>query len=154
MKNYNSPLIIKFLDLILPKDLHHLIGDLEEEYHLHRNREGRTYAYLSLWSQVLRSIPYFILQSLIWNTVMILNYLKVTWRNIRKHKSFSLINILGLAASMSVCLLIILFIVDQKSYDQFNSKAERIYRITSNYKSSHNYETTSFATSPADLADL
>ena len=153
MKNYNSPLIIKFLDLILPKDLHHLIGDLEEEYHLHRNREGRTYAYLSLWGQVLRSIPYFILQSLIWNTVMILNYLKVTWRSIKKHKSFSLINILGLAASMSVCLLIMLFIIDQRSYDRFHEHADRIYRINSDFKSGSNNEASLYATSPGGLAE-
>ena len=153
MKNYSSPLIIKILDLLLPHDLHHLIGDLEEEYHLNRRREGRTYAYLSLWSQALRSVPYFLLQSLIWNTVMILNYLKVTWRSIKKHKSFSLINILGLAASMSVCLLIMLFIIDQRSYDRFHEHSDRIYRINSDFKSGSNNEPFLYATSPADLAD-
>ncbi|MGK7370324.1 MAG: ABC transporter permease [Candidatus Halalkalibacterium sp. M3_1C_030] len=153
MKEFSSPMIIKLLDVILPKDLHHLIGDLEEEYHLNKRREGRAYAYLSLWSQVLRSIPYFILQSLIWNTVMILNYLKVTWRSIKKHKSFSLINILGLAASMSVCLLIMLFIIDQRSYDRFHEHADRIYRVNSDFKSGSNNEPFLYATSPADLAD-
>lgn len=153
MENFNTPLLIKILDHLLPHDLHHLLGDLEEEFHLNRKREGQTYAYLSLSSQVFRSIPYFILQSLIWNTVMIFNYLKETWRSIKKHKSFSLINILGLAASMSVCLLIILFIVDQKSYDRFNSKSDRIYRITSYFKSPSINNPDDYATSPADLAD-
>lgn len=152
MKNYSTPFIIKVLDVLLPHDLHHLIGDLEEEYHWNKNNEGRSYAYLSLWSQVLRSIPYFILQSLIWNTVMILNYLKVTWRGIKKHKSFSLINILGLAASMAVCLLIMLFIIDQRSYDRFHEHADRIYRVNSDFKSGGNNESILYATSPADLA--
>lgn len=151
--DYESPLLAKILDKLLPPDLHHLIGDLEEEYHHNRKRMGPTRARLRFWSQVIRTAPYFFLQSLIWNLVMLFNYLKVTWRNIRKHKSFSLINILGLATSMSVCLLIILFIVDQKSYDQFNHKADRIYRITSSYKSPSNNDPIDFATSPASLAD-
>lgn len=153
MENYTTPVIIKVLDILLPQDLHHLIGDLEEEYHLNKKREGRTRAYLSLWSQVLRSIPYFVLQSLIWNTVMILNYLKVTWRNINKHKSFSMINILGLAASMSVCLLIMLFIIDQRSYDRFHEHSDRIYRINSDFKSGSIDEPMLYATSPANLAE-
>ena len=154
MNKFTSPSILKFLDAILPHELHHLVGDLEEEFHLNMKREGRLKAYLSLWSQILRSIPYFIFQSLIWNTVMIFNYLKVTWRNIKKHKSFSLINILGLAASMSVCLLIMLFIIDQRSYDRFHEHADRIYRVDSNFKSPSNNNPFLYATSPADLADL
>lgn len=141
-----SPTLAKILDVILPPDMHHLIGDLEEEYHQHQKSVGTTKARLIFWYQVFRTAPYFIFKSLTWNIIMLLNYLKVTWRNIRKHKSFSLINILGLAASMSICLLIILFIVDQKSYDQFNKKKDRIYRITSNFNNSN------FATSPASLA--
>ncbi|MGD8427901.1 MAG: ABC transporter permease [Balneolaceae bacterium] len=148
-----SPFLTKILDAILPPDLHHLVGDLEEEYHQHKKTVGPAKARLIFWSQIIRSAPYFLFKSLTWNIIMLLNYLKVTWRNIKKHKSFSLINILGLAASMSVCLLIILFIVDQKSYDQFNTKANRIYRITSYYKSAGNYNPIDFATSPADLAD-
>lgn len=152
MNKLTSPLILKFLDAILPHELHHLVGDLEEEFHLNRKREGRLQAYLYLWSQVIRTIPYFVFQSLIWNTVMITNYLKVTWRNIKKHKSFSLINILGLAASMSVCLLIMLFIIDQRSYDRFHEHADRIYRVDSNFKSPSNNDPFLYATSPADLA--
>ena len=152
MKNHSSPLIVRILDMLLPHDLHHLIGDLEEEFHWNQKRKGRGYANLSLWSQVIRSIPYFILQSLIWNTVMILNYLKVTWRSIKKHKSFSLINILGLAASMSVCLLIMLFIIDQRSYDRFHEHSDRIYRVNSDFKSGGGNEALLYATSPADLA--
>ena len=60
---------------------------------------------------------------------MLANYLKVGLRNILKHKTFSLINIFGLAAAMSVCMLIIMIIADQKSYDQFHTNKGRIYRI-------------------------
>jgi putative ABC transport system permease protein len=62
---------------------------------------------------------------------MIRTYLKIAFRSILKHQFFSLINIFGLAVSMSACLLIILMIADQKRYDQFHSKKDRIYRILS-----------------------
>jgi putative ABC transport system permease protein len=60
---------------------------------------------------------------------MIANYIKVGIRNILKHKTFSFINIFGLASAMSVCLLIILIIGDQKSYDRFHKNKDRIYRV-------------------------
>ena len=60
---------------------------------------------------------------------MIRNYFKIAWRNIIKYKAFSLINIFGLAVAMSVCMLMILMLSDQLSYDSFHEKKERIYRL-------------------------
>lgn len=60
---------------------------------------------------------------------MLKNYFKTAWRNIIKNKTFSFINIFGLAVSMSVCLLIILIVADQKSYDDFHTNKDRIYRV-------------------------
>lgn len=62
---------------------------------------------------------------------MFKNYLKVGIRNIRKYKAFSFINIFGLAIAMTVGMLIITMLADQRSYDQFNAKKDRIYRIIS-----------------------
>lgn len=72
---------------------------------------------------------------------MIKNYLLTAFRNILRHKGFSFINILGLALSMSVCMLIIIVVIDQFKYDNFVSKRDRIYRVESinnNNKSSIN----------------
>lgn len=60
---------------------------------------------------------------------MLLNYLKVALRNIRKYKAFSFINVFGLAAAMSICMLILLMLADQQSYDQFNVNRNNTYRI-------------------------
>lgn len=65
---------------------------------------------------------------------MIRNYFKTAWRNLLKNKTFSSINIIGLAVSMSVCLLILSIIAEQKSYDQFHQNKDRIYRILSTRK--------------------
>jgi putative ABC transport system permease protein len=60
---------------------------------------------------------------------MLRNYIVLAWRNLIRNKSFSLINILGLAVSMSVCLLIIMIGLDQYSHDTYHSKKDRIYRV-------------------------
>ena len=60
---------------------------------------------------------------------MIRNYFKTAWRNLTKYKAFSFINIFGLAVAMSVCMLMILMLSDQFSYDNFHKNKERIYRI-------------------------
>lgn len=60
---------------------------------------------------------------------MLKNYIKIAWRNILQHKVFSLINIGGLAIGLSCCLLILMFIQDEFSYDRFHSKADRICRV-------------------------
>ena len=66
---------------------------------------------------------------------MLKNYLKIAWRNLWKNETFSLINIMGLAVSMSVGLLMISFISDLLSYDNFHEKKDRIYRvITANHQ--------------------
>ena len=65
---------------------------------------------------------------------MIKNYFKIAIRNLWRHKAFSAINILGLAVGMSAFFLIYAYVTFETSYDNFNSKANRIYRIVSDVK--------------------
>src|SRR6188474_595950 len=60
---------------------------------------------------------------------MIKNYLKVAFRNLWKYKSFSVINIGGLAIGMATCLLILQYVSFKLSYDQFNNNVKNIYRV-------------------------
>jgi len=84
---------------------------------------------------------------------MIKNYFKTAWRNLLKNKSFSFINIIGLAVSMSVCLLIIMVIADQKNYDQFHVNKDRIYRVHTIGKNSNKGMNT-MGSSALPLGDL
>lgn len=84
---------------------------------------------------------------------MFQNYLKVAWRNLIKYKVFSAINIFGLALSMSVCLILILLIKEQTSYDRFQQNKDRLYRVVSDVKAS-NGRVWNFATSPAPLGPV
>ena len=76
---------------------------------------------------------------------MLKNYIIIAWRNLIRNKSFSLINMLGLAVSMSVCLLIIMIGMDQYSYDTFHSKKDRIYRVHTTRYHENNGESASSA---------
>ena len=62
---------------------------------------------------------------------MFKNYFKIAWRNLVKNKTFSFINIIGLASGLACFILIALYVADELSYDRFNEKADRIYRINS-----------------------
>src|SRR6266496_1914085 len=60
---------------------------------------------------------------------MFKNYFKTAWRNLMKNKTFSFINIAGLAIGLSACLLILQYVNFELSYDQFNKNAPDIYRV-------------------------
>lgn len=65
---------------------------------------------------------------------MLKNYFKIAFRNLWRHKIFSLINIMGLAIGMTACILICLYVSFELSYDSFHRKADNIYRIVSDLK--------------------
>ncbi len=85
---------------------------------------------------------------------MFWNYLKITFRSMARHREFTVINILGLALSMAICLLIILFVRDEMRCDAFHRNRERMARvITTDTKIEYSY-IKGWATSPAGLAYL
>lgn len=59
---------------------------------------------------------------------MLKNYFKIAFRNLFKEKLFSVINIIGLSVGTAVAILMILFVKEEWSFDQFHSKSDRIYR--------------------------
>src|SRR5688572_31547001 len=113
-----------------------LIGDLNEYFERNVRSIGPRRAkliYIIDAFKFFRSYtvrrPTFI--NLFINWIMIGSYIKTSGRSLMRNKLFSSINIVGLAISMSVGLLLIAFVLDLRSYDRFNKNGERIYRITS-----------------------
>ncbi len=80
---------------------------------------------------------------------MLKNYLKIALRNLWKRKVYSTINILGLAIGLSSSLLIILWIVDEVSYDRFHEKEEQLYRVWN--QANFDGELVSWGVTPAPL---
>lgn len=60
---------------------------------------------------------------------MFRNYLKTAYRSLLKHKVFSLVNIVGLSIGLTVCCMLALYVGDELSYDRYNDKADRIFRV-------------------------
>lgn len=60
---------------------------------------------------------------------MFKNYLKIAWRNIKRHKAYSAINILGLAIGIAACLLILQYVAYELSYEDFQVNKDRVYRV-------------------------
>jgi putative ABC transport system permease protein len=84
---------------------------------------------------------------------MIKNYLKIAFRSLWRSKAHSLINVVGLSLGICVCMLIVLFVNDEWTFDKFNSKADRIYRVHARENWGENqdffYTTTPFPMGPA-----
>src|ERR1700712_2158143 len=60
---------------------------------------------------------------------MLKSYIKTAWRNLLKNKFYSLINIAGLTAGLAIGILILLWVQDELSFDNFHSKAPNIYKL-------------------------
>ncbi len=84
---------------------------------------------------------------------MIYNYFKIAFRNLRKYKLFSFINIFGLASGMMICLLALIDIKGSFDYDNFHPHPERTYRLLTDVVNKNN-DRMAFATSPLPLADV
>lgn len=81
---------------------------------------------------------------------MFKNYLKTAIRNLGRHKGYSFINIVGLASGMACCILILLWVQDELSYDRYHKNADRLYRVVVKGRMSN--REINFSTSPAPLA--
>jgi putative ABC transport system permease protein len=125
-----------------------IIGDLEEEYYQKVKSRGITFAWLWYWFLILISLPSFFTQTIYWSGAMFKNYIKIAFRNIRRYKVFSSINILGLTLGLTCCIFIMLWIFDELSYDRFHVDSESLFRVEE--KIHYSGKTfNSMATSPA-----
>jgi len=82
---------------------------------------------------------------------MIKNYFKTAWRNLLQNKTFSLINIFGLALGMTCSLVIMLWLKDEMNKDKFHQNGKRLYRVMENQSYSGNIST--FDATPGILAE-
>src|SRR5258708_14490418 len=74
---------------------------------------------------------------------MFKNYIKTAFRSLLKNKGFTFLNVLGLSLGLATCLLIVFYVADELSYDRYNVKADRIFRVNTDMKLGDNI--TNFA---------
>jgi len=80
---------------------------------------------------------------------MFRNFIKISWRKIKSDKTFSFINILGLSIGLTITILLFLFVMQERSFDQMYANKDRIYRVIFNTSVERNNEV--WATVPAAL---
>ncbi len=80
---------------------------------------------------------------------MFKNYLKIAVRNLWRHRVFSFINIFGLAVGLASALLILLFVLDELSYDKYHKDAGNIYRIVKDFVNTDGTRIPDATTPPA-----
>lgn len=122
-----------------PELLEDLQGDLNEYFYRNLRKKGFARARLTYIIDVIKFFkPYIIRKpqfiNILIHWIMIGSYIKTSGRSIVRHKLFSAINIVGLAVSMSVGLLLISLLADMFSYDKFHTHHGRIYRVLSQYQ--------------------
>jgi len=126
---------LRFLERFCPSDLYEGIeGDLREQFELDVQEVGLIKAKRRfIWHVVKFLRPGILLRNRVtinlMNTLMIGNYFKVATRNIQKRKFYSFINAFGLSIGLAFCMLISLYIQDEKEFDQFHTNKNEIYRI-------------------------
>jgi putative ABC transport system permease protein len=116
-----------------------LSGDLHEYFERNVETKGVKRARLIYIIDVFKFFRLYTIRkpkfiNLLMNWIMLGSYIKTSGRNIVRNKLFSSINIIGLAVSMSVGLLLISMLYDIYSYDKFNEHHARIYRVLSRFE--------------------
>ncbi len=120
----------RLVSLLLKRGEHYaLIGDFDELYAEKAKEKGRARARFWYWSQIVRFAPPNIYNTLLWSKDMFKNHIIIAWRNVKKSKAYSALNIFGLAVGMAVFILIMLYVRTELSYDRYHANARNIYRI-------------------------
>lgn len=136
-----------------------LKGDMDEMFHRNVVRIGRRKAGVIYSRQVISLIFSYAIRKRKRNASyshfstsnpfdMWLNYLKVGFRNLQRHKYFTILNMIGLAIGMSVSLLIITLFVSITNYDEFHVNKKNIYRVLTFTSTGNEY-----ASAPALLGE-
>jgi len=138
MKNRSTPprLAMRFFRWYChPRLADHIEGDLIEVYLGRVKKDGQCKADWKFMIDVLMLFRPGIIGPLaegnfeLINTHMIRNYLLVAFRNLVRHRLFATINIMGLSLGVTVCVLIMLFVTHEMSYDSFHKNEARIFQL-------------------------
>ncbi len=113
--------------LLLEEEIYEKLGDFEEGFRSLLSSKGTRAARAWYRLQVLRLVPAVVKNIIYWSLAMFINYLKITLRHFQRHMGYSLINVLGLVLGIASCILILVWVKDEVSYNRFHEKLDSIY---------------------------
>ncbi|MFC2134204.1 ABC transporter permease [Bacteroidota bacterium] len=113
-----------------------ILGDMYERFYDNFEKSGKLRANLNFWLNTIRFMNRYTLTKRRKNlikqrgvTIMFRHHLTSSYRNLKKHKIYTFINVSGLVISLASCLLIANFLNNELSYDNFHKNSKNIYRI-------------------------
>ena len=147
---------------VAPHLLEYIQGDLHENFHKRVVKVGIARARREyLWAVFHCLTPFFTKRQTIKSsysnqpsTVMLSNYLTIAFRNLWRQKAFTAINIVGLSVGLASCLLIVLYVLHELSYDSYHAHADRIYRMTMHARMDEKDINLAYSTGPSGQALL
>jgi len=132
-KKLRPPRVLEWiLERFLREDeVYEKLGDFEEAYSELLQDRGRLYAAAWYLIQIIKAIPSFVSNFYYGSITMFKNYLTAAFRNLTRNKTYSLLNILGLAVGIAAFLMISLYVLFELSYDRFHENSDRIFKVIS-----------------------
>jgi len=135
------------LKKLLPRnDSPNLEGNFQELYKLIFQKKGKVYATTWIWGEIIKSFPGLFSATFFWRFTMFKNYLKIALRNLKRNKTYSFLNLSGLAVGMAGFILILLYIQFELSFDKYHKNAGRIYRVAWELPHGHTHSGKTTAT--------
>ncbi len=146
--NHPPKLLLRFLRWFCrPELLRYIEGDLLELYEENARAKGATQAnWLFAWEVVKLFRPGVVKGGPYASNILMVHSLKSSFRYFRRNPFYSGINLLGLVTGITSCLLILLWVSHERSFDSFHENADRLYRVSCNSGEFHT------AVSPGALA--
>jgi len=129
-KSITARIAKKVIFLLFPHGKGETIHDDLEEGYSRMVVEGSVFR-ARIWYivQMITIVRGKLYNGLYWSVPMFMNYIKIVFRNIKNHKGYSFINIMGLALGIASCILILSYVGYELSFDKHHQNAHRIYRV-------------------------
>jgi putative ABC transport system permease protein len=140
-----------------PHLLEQVMGDLHERFYLRVERQGLAKARRAYWKEVLAYVrPSVFKRKTIYRTKpfspdMFANYFKIAFRNLLRKKIYSGINILGLSIGLACSFFILLWVIDETSYDRFHTNGHQIHQAWRHFTTGG--QTYTMNSQPRGIAD-
>lgn len=117
------------LQWLLDDGLHTPVGDFEEYYHEVASQRGHARARWWYWQQVFREVPRRLIAKFVWNIVMFKSHLLLAFRNLRKNKASTLINIFGLSVAIGCTLVAFVFFQDKVNKELMHVNGDNVFLV-------------------------
>lgn len=154
-KNYRNKNLPKLAEFIVKKILpdegwDSPVGDFQEDFNEAVSESGVFRAWSWYLVQILKLLPQKMLNKFMWSVLMFKNYMRIAFRNIKRHKGYSFINIFGLVTGLTSCIMIVSYVLFELSFDRYHKNADRIFRFAASINMSG--KTTKLAVTDAPAA--